>query len=192
MRLRQTLLGAFGAASVALFAAQASGQEVFGAQLNRQLTPPEYCTANKGRLCSWVLRQAQGNAGKEKAPRNGRIAKIRLVACAPGGSFVLQVVRVGASGNTKVVRSGPVINYQGTSRNCNATKNFDVESFDVKVPVKKGDSLAVVATQVRFLYNSGSGPSALFDPPLAEGDGPRTAGDGSGFLMMQAELEPPG
>src|SRR5262245_62010203 len=92
---RGLLLGTFGAASVALFATQASSAEIFGAKFTHQLTPPEFCNQNKkGNMCSWTLLEAQGNAGHEKAPRDGTIAKIRLVACAPGGSFVLQTVRV--------------------------------------------------------------------------------------------------
>lgn len=191
MRSR-TLLGAFGAASVALFATQASGQEIFGAKFNHQLTPPEFCTTPKSAMCSWVLMEAQGQPNKAKAPRDGTIAKIRVVACAPRGSFVLQIVRVKqATEEARVIRTGPVINYQGTGRNCRVSRNFDIEEFDVNVPVSKGDSLAVIATQVRFMYNPGSGPSIMFDPPLAEGDPLRTTGLASGFLMMQAELAPP-
>jgi hypothetical protein len=190
--LNRTLMGAFGAASVALFVTQASGQEIFGAKFNHQLTPPEFCKANKGLMCSWVLMEAQGNAGKETAPRNGRIAKIRLVACAPRGSFVLQVVRVRQNPErARVVSTGPVINYKGTTRNCTASNNFDIEQFDVDVPVTKGDFLAVIGTQIRFMYNPGSGPSIMFDPPLAEGDAFRTTTLDSGFLMLQAQLAPP-
>jgi hypothetical protein len=185
------LLGAVGAASIALFATQASGQEIFGARFNHQLTPPEFCTNNKGRICSWVLREAQGNAKRPRAPRDGTIAKIRVVACAPRGSFVLQIVRVRTGEQAKAISTGPVINYQGTKRNCTVSRNFDIEEFDVNVPVKRGDSLAVIATEVRFMYNPGSGPSIMFDPPLAEGDALRTTELASGFLMMQAELAPP-
>lgn len=136
--------------------------------------------------------EAQGNAGKTKAPRDGTISKIRLVACAPSGSFVLQTVRVKQGPESaRVISTGPVINYQGTKRNCRASNKFDIEEFDVKVPVKRGDSLAVIATQVRFLYNSSSGPSIMFDPPLAEGDAFATTDLASGFLMLQAELAPP-
>jgi hypothetical protein len=59
-----------------------------------------------------------------------------------------------------VIRTGPVINYRGTKRNCMASRNFDVEEFDVNVRVREGVSLAVVPTEVRFMYNLGSGPSA--------------------------------
>lgn len=174
-----------------LFAAQASGQEIFGAKFTHQLTPPEFCTNPKSDMCTWVMREAQGNPRRVTAPRDGVISKIRLVACAPGGSFVLQIVRVRTGEKVVVVSTGPVINYQGTRRNCRVARGFDVEEFDVSVPVSKGDSLAVIATEVRFMYNASSGPSIMFDPPLAEGDAPRTRGDlASGFLMMQAELAP--
>jgi hypothetical protein len=169
----------------------ASSQEIFGAKFTHQLTPPEFCSVKKGKICSWTLMEAQGNAGQETAPRDGRIAKLRLVACAPRGSFVLQIVRVKpGTEKAKAVRTGPVINYSGTSRNCNASKNFDIEEFAVDVPVSKGDSLAAIATEVRFMYNPGSGPSIMFDPPLAEGDAFRSTTLASGFLMLQAELAP--
>jgi hypothetical protein len=184
-------LGALGAASIALCASQASAQEIFGAKFNHQLTPPEFCTNKKQNMCSWVLLEAQGNAGHEKAPRDGTISKIRLVACAPGSSFVLQIVRVQpGSDKAQVVRTGPVINYQGSKRNCNTSRKFDVEEFDVNVPVSKGDSLAVIATEIRFLYNPSSGPTEMFDPPLAEGDDFRNTNLATGFMMLQAELAP--
>ena len=179
-------------APVALFAAQAQAQEIFGSNFTHQLTPPEFCNSKQGHMCSWVMLEAQGNAGHETAPRDGRIAKIRVVACAPAGTFVLQIAHADpGTRKAKVVRSGPVINYQGTKHNCTASKNFDIEEFNVNVPVKQGDWLAVIATQVRFMYNSSSGPSILFDPPLAEGDALRSSTSASGFLMMQAELAPP-
>jgi len=189
----RALLGVFAALSVALAGTQALGQEIFGAKFTHQLTPPEFCDfTKKFHICSWVLREAQGFAGHEKAPRDGTIAKIRIVACKPAGSFVLQIVRVNPVTNeAKAVRTGPVINYQGTRRNCTVSNNFNIEEFPVNVPVKKGDSLAVIATQVRFMYNSSSGPSALFDPPLAEGDAFRARTTSSGFLMLQAELAAP-
>jgi len=186
------LLGALGAVSLGIFATQASSQEIFGAKFTHQLTPPEFCTTNHSKICSWVLMEAQGNAGKEKAPRNGTISKIRLVACAPGGSFVLQTVRVRPSPESaKVISTGPVINYHGTKRNCTISNHFDIEEFDVNVPVRRGDSLAVIGTQVRFMYNASSGPSIMFDPPLAEGEAFRTTTLDSGFLMLQAQLAPP-
>jgi hypothetical protein len=185
------VLGAIGALSLALFASQASAQQIFGAKFDHQLTPPEFCTTKKSHICSWAMLEAKGNPGHETAPRDGTISKIRLVACAPGGSFVLQIVRVKpGTEQVEAISTGPVINYEGTKRNCRASRRFDIEEFNVNVPVKEGDSLAVIATEVRFLYNPGSGPTIMFDPPLAESEGFRTTDLATGFLMLQAELAP--
>src|SRR5262245_43509609 len=66
----RTLWSAVVAGLVALPATGASAQEIFGAKFTHQLTPPEFCTTNKSRMCSWVEREAQGNAGHETAPRD--------------------------------------------------------------------------------------------------------------------------
>jgi fructose-specific phosphotransferase system component IIB len=182
------LLSTLAVASVVLFAAQAQAQEIFGSKFTHQLTPAESCSVKKSHMCSWVMVEAQGNAGHETAPRDGTIDKIRLVACS-AGSFVLQIERLDSK-QAQAVSTGPVINYQGSKKNCRKSRHFTIEEFDVNVPVKQGDSLGAVATEVSFLYNASSGPSILFDPPLAEGDAARSSTSSSGFLMMQAELAP--
>lgn len=187
--------GLLGAVLLAFAGTPASAATVFGAKLNHQLTPPEVCNnSQKSDLCSWVMTQAQKNAGKERAPHDGTIVKIRLFACAPGGTFVFQTYRGKTSNNKfKAVRSGPLINYNGTKRNCTASKNFDIEEFSVNVPVKKGDFIGVVASRVAFIYNSSGDGSTVFDPPLADGAAARTTngtGLGDGFLMMQVEMNP--
>jgi hypothetical protein len=183
--------GAFAALSVSLFATQVSAGPVFGSKLNRQATPGQFCQADKGKLCSWVLTDAQGSGAEEQAPRDGTIGEIRIMACAPG-SFILQIARANpGAGEAKVVRTGPLINYKGASKNCNGTSNFVIEKFRVDVPVKEGDYLAVVATKVNFLYSSGNS-GLVFDPPLADGKPFKDESDvdGSGQLMLQAELKP--
>ena len=190
---KRTFLGMASAIALALLAAHASGQEIIGAQFSHQLTPPANCNNNKAKMCTFVLFEAQKRPGKERAPRDGIIDTIRLVACAPGQSFVLQIVRrQGTTENFRAIRTGPVINYHGSNRNCTASNNFDIETFNnLNVPITEGDYLAVVATQVRFHYSASSGPSLVFNPPLADGSGFRSTGSAEGFLMMQAELKEP-
>lgn len=185
-----------GAASLlaVVFGLPAAGQEVFGSKLNHQLTPPQFCDQNdKAKVCTWLLEIGQSNTSKTQAPRDGTIGKVRLIACEPG-TFVLQIARAKPSNDTaRVIRSGPLINYEGDKKNCKGTK-FQIEEFDVSVPVKKGDFLAVVANKVAFLYNASGDGSILFDPPLPDGGPSRDASDdvdGDGFLMLQAELNPP-
>jgi hypothetical protein len=187
----RVFLGVFGALSVALAATQASGGEVFGSKLNRQITPGQFCQTSKGKLCTWVLTFAQGSGAQEQAPQDGTIGEIRLMAC-ERGSFILQIARAQPGlGRARVVRSGPLINYRGASRNCTANSNFVIERFAVNVPVRQGDYLAVAATKVNFLYSAGDS-GLMFDPPLPDGGAFRSESDvdGSGILMIQAELNP--
>ncbi len=189
----RALLGVFGALSVALVGAEAAGQERFGSRLNHQLTPPAFCDQNnRARICTWLLEIGQKNVGGTRAPRDGTIGKIRLMACTPG-TFVLQIARKTQNDRARVIRTGPLINYDGDNRNC-TTQNFQIEEFAVNVPVQQGDFLAVVANRVSFIYNASGDGSILFSPPLPDGGGLRAANDnlsGDGFLMLQAELDPP-
>ena len=50
-------------------------------------------TATRGKKCTWVLNDAYGNPGGEKAPKSGTLKKIKLIAGEPG-SFKLQLVKV--------------------------------------------------------------------------------------------------
>jgi hypothetical protein len=187
------LFGAFGALSIGMAGSQASAQEVFGSRLNHQLTPPQFCDQNdRAKICSWVLETGQNNAARTRAPRDGVIGKIRLMACSPG-TFVLQIAQAQPQNDrAKVSRSGPLINYVGDNRNCN-TNNFQIEEFTVNVPVKQGDFLAVATNRVAFLYNASGDGSILFAPPLPDRGPIRAASedvDGDGFLMIQAVLKP--
>jgi hypothetical protein len=185
------ILTAAGLGLISLFTTPASSATIFGSKLNHQLTPAESCNANKkADMCSWVLTQAQGDPGNEQAPKNGIVDTVRLMACGPG-SFVLQTARAKpGQDKAKVVHTGPLINYVGAGRNCNRSRNFVIEEFPVRVKVKTGDYLSVVATKVSFIYNSSGDGSLVFDPPLPDG-GPLVKTDGtglgSGFLMIQAE-----
>lgn len=182
-----------GAASVLAIGSSASAEEIFGSKLNHQLTPPQYCDQNdKSKVCTWLLEIGQDNPGNTKAPRDGTIGKIRLIAC-DAGTFVLQIARAKPSADSaRVVQSGPLINYKGDKKNCKGN-NFAVEEFNVDVPVRSGDYLAVVANRVSFLYNASGDGSLPFFPPLPDGGPTREASndvDGDGFLMIQAELNP--
>jgi hypothetical protein len=187
--LQKTLLAILGTASLAFAATPASAQ-VFGSKLNHQPTPTEECFNGgpKARdLCTWVMTIAQANVGHEAAPKAGTIGILRLRACAPGGSFVLQLARLSADGNrARVTRTGPAIVYKG-SPGCN-----QIETFEVNVPVLKGERLAVVATKLNFIYNAGGDGTDIFDPLLPDGGPFRNPSnvDGAGILLLQAEYAP--
>lgn len=182
---KQTIVTAIGL--LALTAA-APAATTFGSKLNHEPTPAETCNSRKpSNMCSWVMTIAQANVGKEVAPINGTIAKLRLRSCSKG-SFVLQMVRAEtATDQARAIRTGPTINYVGDPKNCNG--GTFIETFNVNVPVLAGERMAVVATKVGFIYNASGDGTLVFDPPLADGGTFRTTtgeGLGSGILLLQA------
>jgi len=184
------IFGLAGVLAFALLSGSASAGTVFGSRLNHEPTPPESCRQNKpANICSWVLEIGQQFVGRERAPKNGTIIRLRLRSCTPG-SFALQIARaIPASDRARVVKTGPTINYRGNPINCQG--GASIETFNVNVPVLQGDFLAVLATRVGFIYNASGEGVLVFDPPLADGGGLRTAitsGVGDGFLLLQAEL----
>ena len=179
-----------GVTTFALLSADAWAGQKFGSRLNRQPTPAEECRDDRpDRLCSWVMTIAQNAPGRERAPKDGTIARIRILACS-GGTFVLQVARADpANERARVIRSGPLINYRGHPDNCGEEEVFRIETFRVNVPVRKGDYLAVVGNKIGFIYNASGDGTLVFDRPLADGARFRRAseGTGSGILMLEAE-----
>jgi hypothetical protein len=171
-----------------LLASPASAATAFGSKLGHEPTPPEICrTNNATRLCTWILTIGHANVGHERAPKNGIVAKLRLRSCTPG-TFILQIARANtATEQGRVIRTGPLINYKGNQVNCNG--GAFIETFNVNVPVQTGDSLAIVANRVGFIYNASGDGTLLFDLPLPDGGPFRAAtqqNTGAGILLLQA------
>lgn len=147
-----------------------------------------------GSACTWVATQAYRNAGQHKAPRDGTIGKVKLVSCVQG-SFRLQFARVRPAQDTaKVVRNGPVIRYAADPRQIDGDEDtycggedgtdYQVQTFRVNVPVRKGESIAFKAKRTGTLYCSGDSGVDVYAPPLAVGGSFRTATDDTSCLML--------
>jgi hypothetical protein len=174
----------------------------FGAKLTHssQPTPPERCDRNAGipagAVCTWVATTAFENGSHFTAPKNGTIKQVKLISCL-SGSFVLQLARVKfALHQAKVVRNGPVIDYNSDPRQTDGNPNTEcggpngndyiIQTFAVSVPVTKGDYVAVRARRIGFVHNSGGGNTFLFAPPLAPGGAFQTRdGSSSADLMLR-------
>jgi hypothetical protein len=182
-------------AAALLVAAQAvpagAGNVVrFGAALSTDYEPSNSVPAHEcnddGDPCTWVMNTPfKRDPGEQKAPMNGTIHTIRLIAGAPG-SFKLQIGRIKPDqGTAKIVRSGPKITYAGIG--------FDggdnIEEFDVNVTVRKGDVLAIRARRTSALRCDSGGPKIFqFVPKLPVGGPFQTKTDDDGcFLMIEAE-----
>jgi hypothetical protein len=156
------LAGFLAVASLALMVAPATGLAKapvkFGAKLDPTVQPSNSlpglaCSQESVLQCTMVQNEAYGRPdGGELAPRTGTIKKIRLIAGGPG-VFRLQIAKVKrstlfGSNEAKVVRGGPKIAYQGQTEANWESDSYRIESFNVNVPVKKGEQLA--------LYTKGS------------------------------------
>jgi hypothetical protein len=177
----------------ALMAVPASGFAAtsFGAKLNSTIQPSNSLPAHKcdsgpAQQCTRVSMDAYNNAGHEKAPKDGVISKVKLIAGGEG-HFRLQIAKAKPGPETaKIVRQGPRIDYEGQDPMFD--EPYNVESFNVHVPVHKGEYLAIKAKRTSMLRCSSGGPNQLlFQPPLQVGGPfqPATHTDGC-WLLLQA------
>jgi len=186
--------------SVALFAVAAppaSAAVHFGANLSSlpfpsNSYPGSYCDhlLNGGSAtysCTWIEDYAYNNNGLTgaKAPSNGTIGKIKLIA-GHSGSFRLFIARYKPGTHEgKVVRKGPTINY--ATDPCDT--DCHVQTFNISaLTVHTGDFLAFKTNKASFLRcDSGGNRVALFKPPLVVGDPLKaeTGNDGC-YVLLQA------
>jgi hypothetical protein len=188
----RTALGALAAfAFMVGVSGQAEAQTSFGSRLTATTQPANagkgvFCKENnRGQICSAVMTIARNRPNSAVlAPKDGTLAKVRLIACFPG-SFVLQLVQMNDAGEATDIRTGPTINYVGDRRHCRRSR-FDIEEFPVNLPIRTGDRMAVLATKIGFVYSAGDNGSQLFAPPLADGEIGRTSFDqGTGIILLE-------
>jgi hypothetical protein len=184
-------------AVVAMMIAPAIGAAApvkFGSKLDPTVQPSNSlpglgCGEGIAGPCTFVQQEAYGRPdGGELAPKTGTIKKIRLIAGGPG-SFKLQIAKVKRStlfgtNEAKVVANGPRISYQGQTEANFESDSYRVETFNVNVPVKKGQQLALkgnITSMVRC--SSGGDNTLIYSPPLGSTFRPATNTDGCWILM---------
>ena len=154
-----------------------------------QAHPCDY--AAPGTKCTWVLNDAYGNPGGEKAPRDGRLKSIKLVA-GEAGSFKLQLVKVKANDSAKVLAQGPKITYEGQDPSMDPDDPYNVEKFklDKPIPVQRGAQIAIVAKGTSTLRcSSGGDNTLLYDPPLTLGDAfTQPSNDDGCWMLIEGEV----
>jgi hypothetical protein len=126
--------------------------------------------------------------GHVKAPRNGTLKKLKIVASGPGEfkPFLARVKDVDSgsrTGNARVHSKGSMRTYLGDD-----TPPYTIESFRYSVHVRKGDRLAVKSERTNFeTCQTGSLEQLLFQPPLALNDPFEPSdGDDDCTLLIQA------
>ena len=80
--------------------------------------------------------------------------------------------------------TGPTVTIQHT-------EEPEINEFSGRLPVKKGEQLAIDATEVEANYSQGCDHcSYVFAPPLVDGSGARGSLESTDQLLVQATIEP--
>lgn len=192
---RAGILAAIAAVAMMIVPAIGAAAPVkFGSKLNPTVQPSNSlpglkCSQEAPGPCTMVQNEAYGRPdGGHLAPKTGTIKKIRLIAGGPG-SFKLQIAKVKRStlfgtNEAKVVYNGPRISYQGQTEANDESSSYRIETFDVDVPVKKGQQLALkgnITSMVRC--SSGGDNTLIYTPSLSSSFRPATETDGCWILM---------
>jgi hypothetical protein len=193
--MKKIILAAVAVIAMTIVPATAMAAPVkFGSKLNPTVQPSNSlpglrCSQEAPGPCTMVQQEAYGRPdGGELAPKTGTIKKIRLIAGGPG-SFKLQIAKVKRStlfgtNEAKVVANGPRISYQGQTEANDESGSYRVETFDVDVPVKKGQQLALKGNITSMIRCSSGGDNTLiYTPPLGSSFRPATNTDGCWILM---------
>jgi hypothetical protein len=182
----------------------ASSPVRFGSKLNPTVQPSNSlpglsCNGLEapGGPCTMVQEEAYGRPdGGELAPKSGTIRKIRVIAGGPG-SFRPQVATVRHSASTllgatkaKVTYTGPRLSYTGQTEANEEEGRYRVESFNVHIPVHRGQQLALrgnVSSMIRC--SSGGHNTLIFSPALGAGGPFQGATDADGcWILMEAVI----
>ena len=176
----------------------------FGAKLNPTVQPSNSLPGitcdggpTAGSACTMVQEEAYGRPdGGELAPRSGHIRQIRIIAGGPG-SFRPQVVTVKHSSSTmlgqtkaKVTYTGPKLSYTGQSALNWEDDSYKVETFNVDIPVEKGQQLALRGNISSMIRCSSGGHNTLLFSPAPRTGGPfQGATDANGcWTLMEAVI----
>jgi hypothetical protein len=162
----------------------------FGADLSSKPFPneaggtgPQTCDENPSAACTRVMTQAYGTNGRLKAPRNGEIDKIKIIAL-DDGTARLFMAKIDPSDpfSAKVTRKGPQFSYQGQPD----TGPVFVNTIDIpNMTVLKGEVIALKAVELSALRGGSGGNRHLeFQPGLTVAEGYRESDDDNSFHML--------
>ncbi|MEZ4595399.1 MAG: hypothetical protein R3C32_00430 [Chloroflexota bacterium] len=172
----------------------------WGSKLNTNLQPSNgsrYCDddGSPHPICSWMFRAVLDRPGGQKAPKDGYVSKVRLIACAPG-SLYLQFGKIRKNPNdpsryqAKVRRTSAKVSFHGDA-DCNAP--YSIETINIPdVYVHKGEYFGVRAKNPKALRCFSGSPNVLeFDPALSDGGSYRNPDDTNGcFPTIELEYRP--
>jgi hypothetical protein len=180
----------------ALLALPSAGQaaENFGSRLSQNPANSNECQVLMGpcTIASYIHpSDPNGDPYAGGAPRDGVITKFRIRGYGEGGpasvtfrlariSLQSEDVALGASAGT-----GPTVTLPEGNGG-----DVPISEFPGRLPVEKGEYLAIDGTNVAATYNSsGDRYSYTFAPPLVDGQGQRGSNTATGELLVAAVIE---
>jgi hypothetical protein len=186
---RRLAVAAAAIGALALVPGSASARTTwFGSSLNHE-------PANAGSVCSdddsapqctRVGSYYPGFSGRAKASSNGTVVRVKIYAQGPM-TFRFQIVRTRhiaqnhQQGQAKLVINGPKLTALGP---VDDSGEYRVETFKVKLPVHKGDSLAIATDTNTAEYCSDGTPGQLTFAPRLSGHGYRASTGYTGCLLL--------
>lgn len=188
---------AFGAALVLAVPAAAEAATTFGSRLNQNPANSGEC-AMLATPCTIAAHihpaDPNGDPYSGGAPQDGVIVRFRIRAhggAAPASvTFRLANVTFPDPQNLDVALgtaagTGPIVTVPADTGG-----DTPISEFAARLPVKRGNQLAIDGTTVQATYSSGDEFSYRFDPPLVDGQGPRGSNGRTGELLVAAVVEP--
>lgn len=188
-----TTVAALAAVAAVPTAASAATTSWFGSSLNHSPANAGNSCEENGvlgpALCTRVGSYYPGYSGRARAPFNGTVTAFKVMAQGPmTATFKIVSIRNLSpdhkSAQVKTVRVGPTVRVNGPTAAQLEEGISPIETFKVKIKVKKGEALALDTTSNTAEYCSDGTPGQLlFSPKLKLGQGFR-ASDGVGGCLM--------
>jgi hypothetical protein len=189
--LSRRLPTALAVAATTLLALPASGvaAETFGSQLTSSPNYGACADAGLTAPCTWVSHNhptTTGDPYTAGAPNDGVITKFRIRALGPGASVTFRVANIALappdSAQAAAVGTGPTVTIAGLG---------EIEEFSGRLPVNKGNHLAIDTTSAQAIYETGGDEFTYgFGPSLVDGAAQRTSANAHGQLLVAATVEP--
>ena len=187
------------AAARPVFVPVSHASVTFGSRLNHDPANSGECQAltTPCTLASFIVpTDPNGDPFSGGAPTDGVITKFRIRGFGGNGApasvtFRLADLTVDPNNNSSALATaagtGPTVTIPADT----GGGDTPILEFPGRVPVKKGDHLAIDGTNVNATYNSsGDKFGYLFAPPLVAGQGARGSTSVTGELLVQAVIEP--
>lgn len=192
VRRTLTLVGTLAAIGAVPAAASAS-TTWFGSSLNHSpANAGNTCDDNgvAATVCTHVGSYFPGTSGRARAPRNGTITAVKFMAQGPM-TATIKVVSIRnfaadhKSGQAKTIAVGPTVQVKGPTQ-AQLEEGFSpVETFKVKLKVKKGQMIAIDTTANTAEYCADGTPGQLLFGPRLRLNQPFRSSDGvDGCLML--------